>query len=201
MKIISFLRLKQYRMAAGGGVLAIALSACSTHSASQLPSASPLSNSNPPVSPTATAQIAPSLSPSSSTTQSSIGSSPQQEAAQVIRDYYSALNRRDYAAAYSTWEGNGASSQQSFEQFRQGFANTVSTAVEVGQPGRLEGAAGSSYIEIPVTVTAVTRNGTQHGNQQRFQGSYVLRRVNDIPGSTSEQRRWHFHSANLAPVR
>lgn len=193
----SFKRLKQHRTTIGGVLLAIALSACSTHPASQSTSASPLSNSSLPVSPTTAAQSTPSLSLPSSTAQSSVSSSPQQEAAQVIRDYYSALNRQDYAAAYSTWEGNGASSQQSFEQFRQGFANTTSTSVEVGQPGRLDSAAGSSYIEIPVTVTAVTHNGTH----QQFQGSYVLRRVNGIPGSTSEQRRWHFQSANLALVR
>ncbi|HEY9827993.1 MAG TPA: hypothetical protein V6D19_21355, partial [Stenomitos sp.] len=49
------------------------------------------------------------------------------------------------------------------------------------------------YIEIPVTVTAVTTDGTS----QRFRGSYVLRRVNDVPGSTPEQRKWHLYSANL----
>ncbi|BAY48681.1 hypothetical protein SAMD00079811_63070 [Scytonema sp. HK-05] len=42
----------------------------------------------------------------------------------------------------------------------QGFANTASVAVEVGEPGRLDGAAGSSYIKIPVSVTAITTNGT-----------------------------------------
>jgi hypothetical protein len=196
MKIISFMRLKRYHFSVEGVLLAIALSACSTYPASQVTSASPLSNSSLSVSPTAPAQSTSSLSSPGSTAQSSVRSSPQQEAAQVIRDYYSALNRQDYAAAYSAWEGNGASSQQSFEQFRQGFANATSSAVEVGQPGRLEGAAGSLYIEIPVTVRAVTSNGTH----QRFQGSYVLRRVNNIAGSASEQRRWHIQSANLALV-
>ena len=196
MKTISFVTLKRQCSLTGGMLLAIALSACSTDPASQSTSASFPSNSSLPVSPKAPDQSTSSLSPPSSTAQSSVSSSPQQEAAQIIRDYYSALNRQDYAAAYSTWEGNGASSQQSFEQFRQGFANTASTSVEVGQPGRLEGAAGSSYIEIPVTVTAVTHSGTH----QRFQGSYVLRRVNNIPGSTSEQRTWHIQSANLTSV-
>jgi hypothetical protein len=197
MKNTSLIRLKQYRMAVGGVLLAIALSACSTNSASPGSDASPLSDSSVSVSPTTVAQSSPSLSSPSSTAQTPVSSSPQQEAIQVIRDYYSAINRQDYSTAYSTWEGDGTSSQQSFEQFRQGFANTASTAVEVGQPGRLEGAAGSSYIEIPVMVSAVTRNGTH----QRFQGSYVLRRVNNVPGSTPEQRTWHLQSANLAPVR
>ncbi len=169
---------------------AIALTGCSTPSISQPPVAS--------ASPIATPSIAPgSPLPSGSPTQTSASnSSPQQEAIQVIRDYYSAIARRDYEQAYLVWEGEGAASQQSFEQFRQGFVNTESTAVEVGEPGRVDGAAGSSYIEIPVSITATTTSGTQ----QQFRGSYALRRVNDVTGSTLEQRRWHFYSAKITPV-
>jgi hypothetical protein len=196
MKNTSFMRLKQHRMIVGGVLLAIALSACSTSHGSQPSDASPLSDSSLPVLPSTAAQIPPSRPSPISTAQNSVSSSPQQEAVQVIQNYYSAINRQDYAAAYSTWEGNGTASQQSFEQFRQGFANTASTSVEVGQPGRLDSGAGSSYIEIPVTVTAVSRDGTQ----RRFQGSYVLRQINNIPGSTPEQLGWHFQSANLALV-
>jgi hypothetical protein len=111
----------------------------------------------------------------------------------VVRSYYRAIARRDYEQAYSAWEDNGAASHQSLEQFRQGFANTASIAVDIGTPGELNGAAGSIYIEIPVTVTAVTEGGTP----QRFRGSYVLRRVNNVPGSTPEQRQWHLYSANI----
>jgi hypothetical protein len=95
-----------------------------------------------------------------------------------------------------SWEREGATSQQSFEQFKQDFANTESTAVEVGEPGRVEGAVGSSYIEIPVLITAITTDGTS----QQFRGSYVLRRVNDVAGSTSDQRRWHLYSAKITSV-
>ena len=119
-----------------------------------------------------------------------------QQAVQVIRDYYRAISRRDYKRAYLAWDEDGARSQQSFEQFEQGFANTASAAVDIGKPGRLDGAAGSIYIEIPVTVTAITTDGTQ----QRFRGSYVLRQVNHVPGSTSEQRRWHLYLANMNRV-
>jgi hypothetical protein len=169
---------------------AITLTACSNPSISQPPAVS--------VSPIASPSIAPgSPFPSVSPTQpSTSASSLQQEAVQVIRDYYSAIAHRDYEQAYLAWEGEGAASQQSFEQFRQGFINTESTAVEVGEPGRVDGAAGSSYIEIPVSITATTTNGTQ----QQFRGSYVLRRVNDVTGSTLEQRRWHLYSAKITPV-
>ncbi len=69
----------------------------------------------------------------------------------------------------------------------------ASYAVDLGQPGRMEGAAGSIYIQIPVRVTATLKTGeTEH-----LAGKVTLRRVNDVPGSTEEQRRWHVASVDL----
>jgi cytoskeletal protein RodZ len=196
--------LKQHRIAVEGVLWVIAITACNAPAKSQPPFANTPSVASPSIASTAT------LSPTSPT-QSNSSSPPspvspirsatnvgslQQEAVQVIRDYYTAIARRDYKQAYSAWEGGGAASHQSFKQFKQGFANTASVAVEVGEPGRLDPAAGSSYIEIPVTITAVTKNGTR----QRFRGSYVLRRVNNVPGSSPDQRRWHLYSANITQV-
>jgi hypothetical protein len=160
--------LKRYQVGIGGVLIAIAIPVCSVSWASI-----PTSSCGSPVS-TAIEPL-------------------RQQAVQVIRNYYSAIARQDYQQAYLAWDQNGAASQQSFEQFKQGFANTACVAVEVGEPGQPDGAAGSSYIQIPVTVTAITRDGMP----QRFRGSYVLRRVNDVPGSTPEQRRWHLYSANI----
>ncbi|MFB2895867.1 hypothetical protein ACE1CI_23405 [Aerosakkonemataceae cyanobacterium BLCC-F50] len=120
----------------------------------------------------------------------------QQRAAEVIRHYYDAINRKDYKSAYADWAGRGAASGQSFEEFKKGFANTTSVKVNIGQPGSINGAAGSLYIEIPVNITATTVNRTT----QRFAGNYTLKRINDVPGSTPEQRRWHLYSAKINPV-
>lgn len=166
----------------------MAVTACNNEVTSLLPSAhhptvanlSDTSNStSPPVSPT--------QNPANN-------QSPEQQAVQLIHDYYDAIARLDYKQAYLAWDGDGSASKQTFEEFEQGFANTVSIVEEVGTPGRLEGAAGSLYIEVPVTVTSVTSNGTP----QRFRGTYKLRRVNNVPGSTSKQRRWHIYSANIS---
>ncbi|QSJ19319.1 hypothetical protein JYQ62_11705 [Nostoc sp. UHCC 0702] len=121
---------------------------------------------------------------------------PQKQAVQVIRHYYNAINRRDYKSAYEDWSNDGAASQLTFEQFQQGFKNTLSSQVKIGKPGRIDGAAGSSYIEIPVTITAKSVNGTT----KHFKGSYVLRRVNDVPGSTAKERMWHIESAKIIRV-
>ncbi|WP_445638309.1 Lipoprotein [Nostoc sp. DSM 114161] len=178
--------LKQHRAIAGVMLLAIAITTWNNSAKSELASAN---------SPLVTNLIASTPAPSpASPTQNAADTKPlEQQAVQVIREYYNAIARQDYKQAYSAWDGDGAASKQSFESFKQGFANTASVTVEVGEPGRLDGAAGSSYIEIPVTVTAVTINGTP----QRFHGTYVLRRVNNVPGSTPEQQRWHIYSANI----
>jgi len=187
LKKVSLISLKQHYERVGGTLLAIAITACNTSPPSQSLTTKQSQEINHAIafSPSAT------LSP----TPGRDSLSPSQEAIQVIQDYYRAIARRDYEQAYLYWESDSAS-PQSFEQFKQGFANTASVAVDLGTPGHVEGAAGLSYIEIPVTITAVTMNGIP----QRFRGSYVLRRVNNVPGSTAVQRRWHLYSGNITQV-
>jgi hypothetical protein len=63
-----------------------------------------------------------------------------------------------------------------------------STHVEIGDLGETEGAAGSIYTTIPVVF---------YGDTFRDPANIVLRRVNDVPGSTAEQRRWHIARIEL----
>jgi len=118
-----------------------------------------------------------------------------QGAANLIRHYYADIDRGDFRAAYRRWGDAGQDSRQSFADFKRGFAETATTSVDVGTPGDSEGAAGSIYIDVPVTVHARLKDGTA----QTFTGHYTLRRVNDVPGSTEAQRRWHIYSAALKP--
>jgi hypothetical protein len=51
----------------------------------------------------------------------------------------------------------------------------------------MEGAAGSSYITVPIVLYGkLASDAVRHRS-----GSAILRRVNDVPGSTEAQRRWH----------
>lgn len=127
---------------------------------------------------------------------STLSGAPAARPAQAITDYYGALERGDYAAAYRQWGNDGAASGQSFAKFRKGFENTRHTDVVIGKATEPEGAAGSLYVTIPVTVNAVLKDRTR----QSFSGEYVLRRVNDVPGSSQTDRRWHLHSASLKPA-
>ncbi|MBA15394.1 MAG: hypothetical protein CMN73_03460 [Sphingomonas sp.] len=115
------------------------------------------------------------------------------EAAQdAIRRYYSAINAHDYATAYATWSDNGEASGKSLDAFTRGFAQTRHTAVMFGDPGEVEGAAGSVYIELPVTIDAELNDGTR----QKFTGSYTLRQVNG-PNGPGPSQGWHIASASL----
>jgi hypothetical protein len=110
----------------------------------------------------------------------------------VLRQYYAAINAGDYRQAYTMWANAGEASNQTYEQFAAGFADTRSVQLAIGTPGRVEGAAGSRYVEIPVTVNAMTNSG----ERQQFEGVYVLRR-SVVDGASSEQRRWHLYRATL----
>lgn len=110
----------------------------------------------------------------------------------VIAQYYEAINAHDYQKAFSLWGDSGRSSGQSFDEFREGFANTASVEVRIGTRGRIEGAAGSQYVEIPVEIAAETIGG----HSERFAGTYTLRRAM-VEGATEAQRRWHIYSADI----
>ncbi|WP_422921414.1 hypothetical protein [Sphingomonas liriopis] len=118
-------------------------------------------------------------------------------AADVVRRYYAAIGAHDYATAWQQWGDDGRPGQ-SFAAFEAGFAHTRSTRVTIGrlQPG--DGAAGSIYQPVPVTVESTLDDGTH----QRFTGTYVVRRVNGVDGATPGQLRWHIGDAKLvrAPV-
>lgn len=123
---------------------------------------------------------------------------PKSDAAavDVVRRYYAAINAHDYATAWAQWGPDGRPGQR-FADFQKGFADTRATSVTIGQMPPSEGAAGSVYIAIPVTVDAQLDDG----QQQRFVGQYVVRRVNDVPGATADQLRWHINSATLKPAK
>lgn len=118
-----------------------------------------------------------------------------QDAVAVIRDYYAAINRRDYAAAHALWSDGGRASGQSAEQFAGGFADTTGVSIEILAPGQIDAAAGSRYIEVPVALTATHADG----RQQRFVGAYTLRR-SVVDGATADQRAWRIGTADLREV-
>lgn len=114
------------------------------------------------------------------------------DAAQVIRDYYTAIDARDYGTAWHLWSDDGAASHQTMQQFASGFAETTSASVEIGTPGDEDAGAGQRYIEVPVNVSATHADGSRH----RYAGSYTLHRT-VVDGASAEERAWRISSARL----
>lgn len=118
------------------------------------------------------------------------------DAVAVVREYYQSIDSLDFAHAWSLWSDGGRSSGQTLQQFADGFANTAGVVIDTGTPGNMEAAAGSRFIQVPVTIRATTRDGAT----QRYIGTYTLRRA-VVDGATAEQRAWRIASAALHPVQ
>ncbi|RMH91013.1 hypothetical protein EBB59_08690 [Lysobacter pythonis] len=114
------------------------------------------------------------------------------DAIAVIRDYYAAINARDYDRAWRLWRGQGAASRMSAAQFAHGFADTRGVSVRIGPPGAIGVGAAQRYIEVPVTLAARHADGAQ----QRYIGSYTLQRT-VADGASAEQRAWRIGSASI----
>lgn len=117
------------------------------------------------------------------------------EAAAVVRSYYGSINAGQYPRAYALWSDGGRASGQTASQFAGGFSDTAKVTVSTGEPGRVEGAAGSRYVTIPVAVEAVQADGSV----RHYDGSYTLRRA-VVEGATAEQRQWRISDADLRQV-
>ena len=107
-------------------------------------------------------------------------------AGQVMQNYGALLEQRRFADAAALW-GDAAAAAT----FARQFGESAEMHLQVGKPGNTEGAAGSIYVTVPVVVY-----GRAPGAFSRS-GSATLRRVNDVPGSTEAQRRWHIERIEL----
>ncbi|MEG3082192.1 hypothetical protein U1707_00920 [Sphingomonas sp. PB2P12] len=116
-------------------------------------------------------------------------------AAAVVQRYYAAINARDFDTAWRQW-GDAGRPGQTLAAFEAGFAHTRATRVIIGVLAPGSAGAGSVYQTVPVTVESTLDDGSR----QRFRGTYVVRRVNDVDGATAERLRWHLDSAKLRAV-
>lgn len=101
-------------------------------------------------------------------------------AGQVVQSYGALIEQRRFTEAAKLWNDPAEAAK---------VKNTFpgpETHLEIGKPGEPEGAAGSVYVTIPVVFY-----GKAGAKDFRRPADIILRRVNDVPGSTEEQRRWH----------
>jgi hypothetical protein len=103
-------------------------------------------------------------------------------AGQVVQHYGALIEQQRFKEANLLW-GSGESAADFAVQLKR----YPEAHLEIGRPGGMEGAAGSIYVTVPVTFYGKDQNSAEF----RRNADVVLRRVNDVPGSTEVQRRWH----------
>jgi hypothetical protein len=92
-------------------------------------------------------------------------------AASVIQSFYNAIVRKEYSRAWSYYEdGQGVAK---FDDFQAGYANTATVSVAYGEVNG-EGAAGSTFFTVPISLDAVSTSG----KHSYFAGCYTLRLAN-----------------------
>lgn len=114
-------------------------------------------------------------------------STSAQGAANVLQTYYGLIAAGRYDEAWRLWTQGGEGSGMTADAFAKSFAQYESYNANIGAPGRIEGAAGSLYVSVPVQIYGRRKTG----EEVHLLGEATLRRVNDVPGSTPEQRSWH----------
>jgi hypothetical protein len=158
----------------------------------QSPAAMPSSDGKPaplparPAAPAAPSRLPGSPKPASA---APVAAESAEAAAEVVRSYFALVEAGRRAEARQLWEEAGKASEFGADLRRYRFYRA-----EVGAPGQVEGAAGSSYVVVPIRLDGRLKDGTPF----RRRAQATLRRVNDVPGSTADQRRWHIR--DIAPA-
>ncbi len=153
-------------------LIAVALlGGCSDHEQHETNRAAADRQNALPRAPAPTPRPAPTIDPKSS-----------EAAGQLAGAFVSMLNHRRFGEAYMLL-GPGSPPRA---QFEANFARYSGLHVDAGTPGDQEGAAGSIYVSVPLSIS-----GRLDGRNASRSARLVMRRVNDVPGSTERQRRWH----------
>ena len=111
-----------------------------------------------------------------------------QGAGQVLQTYFAWLESDRTSQAGQLWSNNAEKAK-----FDARLAKYSEIHANIGKPGDPEGAAGSSYVDSPVQLYGRLKDGKEF----HALGSMTLRRVNDVDGSTAEQRKWHIYSSDF----
>lgn len=112
-----------------------------------------------------------------------------EDPARVLAYYASALAAHDWEAADAAW---GNYPETSPGSLRAAFGQYAALTMEF-DPSRVEGAAGSLIYIAPVVVRDAGRVVQT--------GRIGLRRSNDVPGSTPQDRLWHVEMSELKPAQ
>ncbi len=134
--------------------------------------------------PTVTPALTPAARPSAAAVPEPLDS---RDPRKVLAAWAQAVSLGQWDAAYLYWGERGGASGMNLAQFRARWGKLGTPELELRE-GQAEGAAGSLYYTAPVTIISGPR---------RIEGEVVLKRVNDVPGASAEQLRWHIESTSF----
>ncbi|MES1956371.1 hypothetical protein SAHY_17429 [Salinisphaera hydrothermalis EPR70] len=120
--------------------------------------------------------------------------SSTQSAADVLAQYFKAIDAGQFDQAYALWRTQSHQAPASAAALKSQYPGVSSIRMKVTGNTRTEGAAGTIYATVPITVTEHTRDGTDKSRT----GQCVLARSNNVPGSSDKARHWHLHSCDLS---
>ena len=135
---------------------------------------------NPPPPPVAPA--APVVQQATPTPRPTIDPKSDAAAEELVRGFVGLINSGRFDDAYMLL-GPNAPPRSDFNRQFAGYSHLRASVVAAGDQ---EGAAGSIYVTVPLTIS-----GESGGKHVERSADAVLRRVNDVPGSTEAQRHWH----------
>jgi hypothetical protein len=114
-------------------------------------------------------------------------------AGQVVQHYGAEIERGRWLKAEKAW-----GDVQAARAFATALAGQFGQVhLEIGKLGQPEGAAGSIYVTMPVVFYGEDKSA----KDIRRPAEITLRRVNDVPGSTDAQRRWHIERIEWTPAK
>lgn len=118
-----------------------------------------------------------------------------QAAADLVQRYAAFLEERKFDEAYAIWGGGGDASGMTAADFARSFDKYSEIHAQVGGPSAAEGAAGSVYVTVPLQLYGRLKAGGTFN----LIGPVTIRRVNDVPGATPAQLKWHIDNSDLKP--
>ena len=109
-------------------------------------------------------------------------------AGQVVQSFGALIEQERWGEAEALW-GDAATAAKFTGDLKRNRENHI----EIGKPGEPEGAAGSIYVTMPIILYGKSGSGADF----RRAADVILRRVNDVPGSTEAERRWHIERIEM----
>lgn len=112
-------------------------------------------------------------------------------ARRVLQQYGALIEQGRWTEAATCW-----SDREAATAFEKQLRSLDLKHLQIGKPGDLEGAAGSIYANVFVSFSGPDTDWGPSGRN----ANAILRRANDVPGSTAAQRRWHIERIEWMPM-